>query len=180
MKLFVCPTKCCQLLLKTDIRPIQDTFLLNQRTSIRSGVFLYDPVHKKILLVQTYGKKWGFPKGKRESFDCSFESCAIRELQEETGIVLNRQELSKSVRIHQHKFYFVSIPYLSERLPDDIHSLIRDSTEITGIAWLKDTCLSEYIHNHKVEINFFTKRMIEKCLKETSPCLVSVCSKKIL
>jgi bis(5'-nucleosidyl)-tetraphosphatase len=43
------------------------------------------PYEKHVLLVATHRGHWGFPKGKREHGE-TFEDCAYRELQEETGL----------------------------------------------------------------------------------------------
>jgi 8-oxo-dGTP pyrophosphatase MutT (NUDIX family) len=41
-----------------------------------------------VLLVQNLGSgNWGFPKGHREAFDTSWRETAVREVQEETGLV---------------------------------------------------------------------------------------------
>ena len=54
--------------------------------------------------------------------------CAIREVAEETGIVLDHQHLIKLFRVNLHSYYFV---YLEERPNVRI-----DNREITDYRWV--------------------------------------------
>jgi len=52
-----------------------------------AGLLILSPDLKQILLVHdARSRKWGFPKGHRESYDTSDLSTAIREVKEETGL----------------------------------------------------------------------------------------------
>ena len=54
-----------------------------------AGLLILSPDFKQILLVHdARSRKWGFPKGHRESFDASDLATAVREVGEETGLTL--------------------------------------------------------------------------------------------
>lgn len=52
-----------------------------------AGLILLTPDFRVLLVQDAKTQKWGFPKGHRETFDENDVQTAIREVQEETGIL---------------------------------------------------------------------------------------------
>lgn len=103
----------------------------------KAGVVLINSTNE-VLLVQNCGEKWSFPKGNVEPFEDA-KSAAVRELREETGIVIDKSILKLTARYYKHVYFICSIS------PNKTYntSLIMDKNEITGIGWFcidKLTC----------------------------------------
>lgn len=98
----------------------------------RAGIILIH--NNKYLLVQgIHSKKWSFPKGCIETGETSFD-CAIRELEEETGVKLNNStdKLINTYLYNNTQLY----SYSSNR--DSIDVCINDNKEISKIRWFTD------------------------------------------
>ena len=72
---------------KGSLNEIYEAFNAYKRTVPVRGAIMLDPTMEKCLLVRGYKKDagWGFPRGKL-SKDESDHQCAIREVEEETGL----------------------------------------------------------------------------------------------
>ena len=84
MKLCYCEYKCCSVIIKSYTLRNHKRRIINKK----AGVFIYDSIKKKVLVIQSKGNLWGLPKGTFEKNENSIE-CAIRETYEETGIQLS-------------------------------------------------------------------------------------------
>jgi 8-oxo-dGTP pyrophosphatase MutT (NUDIX family) len=109
----------------------------------------------KVLIVQSRGNKWGFPKGSLENNETIAE-CAQREVREETS--LNLRLSNDDIQItykepHQTKLTFF-LTRLNESPTIDIDSLKKPGNDCTGIGWIKITCLKMQIRK---EISWKTK-----------------------
>jgi len=93
MKRVVCSKGCCnlQLVSYNGSRKIN-----TQKSYCKAGIIIYDPRSDKILIVQSRGNLWGPPKGSANG-DEHPKDCAIREVQEETGIKVIAESLSNKV-----------------------------------------------------------------------------------
>ena len=89
---------------------------------------------KKYLLVQ--GKrsgKWSFPKGHMEGRETALE-CALRELWEETGILLNDRVYRGTVKLSKNKDAKNS-EYFVYNVDTERTISIQDPNEIIGAGW---------------------------------------------
>lgn len=81
-----------------------------------------------ILLVKNrQGEKWSFPKGHKEYFDKTPLDCALRELREETGIILDKNYMTTKKYMNVEYFIY-SVPYEYRLFP-------QDTKEISEAKW---------------------------------------------
>ena len=115
----------------------------------------------KILLVQSRGNFWGIPKGTFEKDENSI-SCAIRELEEETGIKLNKEILKDNIPYNiknQSYYYFLNLPLIPVSL-----QVKYVANDVNGIAWLKVSCLKKLVSQKLINLNYHSKLCFKKYL----------------
>jgi len=162
MKTFVCKEGCCRMH-TTDIVIKPD--ISRKRYNKKAGVFITSKnVHSKpyqyndddyVLLVQSYHNLWGIPKGTFEKGDENDPiRCALREVLEETGLQLQKKDLSREYIIkNDNYFYYTNIKKVDD-LPV-IHNL--PHFDVTSIGWFKVSCLKEFVKYKIVKLNYYTK-----------------------
>ena len=128
--------------------------------------------HKnRLLLVQSRGNMWGFPKGSLELNE-SVLDCALREVQEETSLLIPFTEDDKKYYLNDIVFFYKNL----EGVPPIDHQKIRKmkNNDCSGIAWIDLECLERMgrcfdllsdddIHN--IKINSSLKKFIRTNLK---------------
>ena len=154
---FYCPNKCCQIKIKPHINSI--SVYKKYYPTNKSGIFIYDPKNTKILLVQSNGNLWGIPKGTVKKEEASI-SCALREVYEETGLVFNENDISKTITIYNNCKYF----YIEKSFCDVFVQNNPNNNDANGIAWIKIDCLRKFIINGNIEINCHTRILLKKFL----------------
>lgn len=132
----------------------------------KAGVILFNPEQNKILIIQSRGNLWGFPKGSFNTGE-TFNECAIRELTEETGIHLNPIviENSQSHNVNENvRYYFVEscVDYSDVTLQYDKYC---DNNDVNGICWIKLECLQELYFNNKIKLNYHARNCLYKFFK---------------
>ena len=162
MKSFVCKNGCCRMhttdtIVKPDIS--------RKRYNKKAGVFITckDKTSKPyqysdddyVLLVQSYHNLWGIPKG---TFEKSDENdpirCALREVLEETGLSLRKENLGREYIVKDDNYFYyttldsvVDVPIRNE-LP---------KFDVTSIGWFKVSCLKDFIKYKIIKLNYYTK-----------------------
>jgi len=157
-------TWCCSLnFLPSYFRDSDEEFnvVRYRRTSKtkrapRSGTIILDRHNKKVLVIQSYKRFWGFPKGHVEENE-TMEQCAIRETSEETGISLRETDLLRSYTVYNGDgVYFIvngnDLSYNLERMTS--------TEEITGINWLCLRCLDRYMRVNEIIVNSHFRALI--------------------
>jgi len=94
-----------------------------------------------VLLVSTHKGNWGFPKGKRNTKPVKEDliTCAYRELQEETGLMMNQ---IKPVEIETFSLYELtrkgipSVKLFLATTDDLINPKIDDEYELADAKWI--------------------------------------------
>lgn len=102
-----------------------------------AGVFVIDIVTDSVLLVQSYHKNWGPPKGGIEEGENS-EKAALRELREETGITVKKDELMGPLVLSCGTFYLLE--FSKEKYDKNRYSEKITGTDITGVGWMSISC----------------------------------------
>ncbi len=85
-----------------------------------------------ILLVETYGTKWGPAKGTREPRETIMD-CAQREAYEETGVFVTEQQLKSAQTWTGYRSIIYYVPMRHDMKPDYTPD---DTTEITDVRWV--------------------------------------------
>ena len=112
-----------------------------------------------MLLVQSRGNLWGFPKGSIEENE-TIKDAAIREVKEETGYRLETQDLVKMHRVNNKVHYFESY---SDRHP--LHVQKTPGNDVNSLAWIKLSCIEKLITSKKIQLNSHAKFLLKKIFK---------------
>ena len=148
-----CNKKCCHLQYVDYYCNHNNKYKKNCK---KAGVILHDITNNSILLIQSRGNLWGFPKGSSENNE-NFRDCAIRELFEETGISIKYNQLHVYYYVNTNvKYFYIKYNQFNINIKD--HT---DSNDATGIGWIKIDCLQTLVQNNTIKLNFHAK----KCIK---------------
>lgn len=128
----------------------------------RAGIILTH--QNKYLLVQgIHSKKWSFPKGCIETGETTLQ-CAIRELEEETGVKLNTNTESLTKEYIYYDTHLFS--YTSDR-HEDINVCINDKKEISKIKWFTAYELKKLTMNERNRcLGYFIEENINPLFKK--------------
>lgn len=159
INIVVCPNGCCSLQTEPYIsNPHEMPF--GRRNRNKAGIFIYDPLSNKILVVQSRGRLWGIPKGTAEQDEDS-QNCAIREVYEETGIQVLPFMLEDQVRIKGRIVYFYA--QMDETEVTIQHSI--ENNDANGIGWIKPECLLKAINDESMAVNSHCLILIKRFLR---------------
>lgn len=148
---------CCEYSMFTPVITPRTDMVYSSRTPVhRCGLFCYDPATQRVLIMQSYGKQWGIPKGRREIHETPLQ-CALRETLEETGVSV------QSTRVHaialaqeNHTIFFATYhprwvtldPYFRPRGGDS-----------TGYAWVHLNCIRKAPYN---SLNYHIRNILRR------------------
>jgi 8-oxo-dGTP pyrophosphatase MutT (NUDIX family) len=152
---FFCNDLCCKFISKEYIKP--NIVWDKKDNNRRAGVLVIDSEKKYMLMVQSCGFLWGPPKGVIEPGE-SEKDAAIRELREETGIIINSEDLGAPLYTSVGVYFIYVIKKRDLCIPTNI------SNEITGIGWVSFNCLLKYYITFSEIINSPAKKLLSKSL----------------
>jgi len=119
-----------------------------KRERKRAGIILYH--NSKVLLVLgKVSNKWSFPKGELMENE-SFEDGAIRELYEETGIIMDKSTLEKAVQLKTEYTTYFKINI--EDLDFVPNPKIIDKKEIKRCKFINTSYLRNLNVNHDIKV----------------------------
>jgi len=96
----------------------------------------------KFIAVQSFGGRWGFPKGKLEvdytngTILESYEECAIREVREETGLDIRDKLNPRLYREYFHDNEVHMIMYIILDVDESVMFKALTKSEIKNIKWI--------------------------------------------
>lgn len=158
MKEFSCELGCCRYI----IRPYPQQNLRPNSSSGNQGIrkaggFIYDAEKMKVLLVQSRGQMWGPPKGSMNPQESTLD-CAIREVWEETGLLLNESQLDRPIVIRSKAvFYSIEMNEVDVSLQTD-----QNDNDANGIGWFRIDCLQNLVESGKISINHPCRMLIRR------------------
>lgn len=119
----------------------------------RAGGIILHINKKQVLMVQSRGTFWGFPKGSVEGVETPLE-CAKREILEETSIDLPIETQDFFI-YHNRTHYYMKIVDTKPRIDIEKIKSIKFN-DCTGIAWIDIDCLTD----SKMRLNSSAKEII--------------------
>lgn len=154
-----CNKKCCCLKINGYVE--DGIKIIDNVRKFKAGVILHNTYEDKILIVQSRGNLWGFPKGSFEEGE-TFKSCAIRELHEETGIKIDNEQLNKYYKVNDQVAYF----YVKYDKKQTLNIQTTKFNDANGIGWVSVDCLMELMRDDDTfNLNYHAKRCLTKFFK---------------
>ena len=131
----------------------------NKKNSpIKCGALIFDEDLKHIVLVQNkYSaskgeEKWGLPKGHRENNE-TYATCARREAEEETGLILNIKDSMPKIKINNTYYFPMVLKTMNKLIP-------KDNNEILCARWFSIKNWKDVPTNRETQI-FFRRKLQE-------------------
>jgi 8-oxo-dGTP pyrophosphatase MutT (NUDIX family) len=144
-----CLNQCCEIYIE-ECEPCEFT---NGPYRKKAGVLVYNSDTNKVLLVQSRGRLWGFPKGTIEPGEKS-KDCAVRELWEETGISISKDTIKECICVHNKGLYYIY------DLKEEIGS-VQPNTDANGITWMKIECVKEMYESGDFQLNYHCRYLLQ-------------------
>lgn len=159
---YTCSKGCCTI----EEQPLEQQPRRKRRGNCRkAGVFIYDPEENRVLLVESRGHLWGPPKGTVEmDIDETSCACALREVKEETGLVLTADDFLRAIKIKNRAIY-----YYTEYKTCSVSIQKSEDNDANGITWIKIDCLEEFIKSGNIVLNQHCKIAFEKFIGKSFP-----------
>lgn len=124
----------------------------------KAGVFTTENMSGKILLVQSCGKLWGPPKGSMEPEETP-ESAAVRELREETGVIISSNDLAtaNTTRLRTRTVYYhYNLP---QPTPVSVQNL--PGNDANGVGWIRKECIMELRETGRIELTTHALKLLQ-------------------
>ena len=147
-------TNCCKLTFKKYKYKL---CFSKEKPKKKGGIILLDLSQHKILLIQSRGDKWGVPKGSIEATDRNIKDCAIREMFEETGLMIPSYLLEDPYIQIKNRTYFLILHNLCSAIAD---------SDATGIGWLCLNCARELFNDKKIDLTKDCLCILKKLIHE--------------
>lgn len=154
IKYIYCKNGCCKLFIRNFI---QTNHTPNYKLKTPKAGIVITNTHQKLLVVQSRGLKWGPPKGSYEECDNNNpENCAIREVEEETGIIVNKSDMVPFFKVDRTTYFYIKTDIEFDKNKSD--------SGISGIGWINPSCLLDMYNNSLLDLNYHCKRCVSKII----------------
>lgn len=168
-----CLKKCCKFNIDPDFK--FGTHIHNLK---KAGVILYDQKNNSVVLVMSKNNLWGFPKGSLQNAE-TYTTGAVRELKEETGIVLTSNEIKMLRGPHIIKetnwYYLLHFPKKNVSI-----QYTKENDDANGIGWFNLNCIKDLCIYNKIKLNYHTRKLLTKLFNVYIPYSKKKLIKKIL
>ena len=166
MSIFTCRNQCCDIEINTytGSKPFRKKIFNNQNRipRLKAGICIYDPKSTKLLLVQSRGHLWGLPKGTLQCEE-EFLTCAIREVKEETGLIIEPSQISEYITIKgKARYYYLEMDECKVKVQQD-----DKDNDANAIGWIKIDCLKDLIRTKQITLNKHCIFVLDKLLQIT-------------
>lgn len=170
-----CDKGCCKFYItdyKDVIYSVDDDWKEADGPIKKAGCFIYDPVARKILLVQSRAFMWGCPKGSLQPLE-AVTDCALREVDEETGITLTKDLFKNNTVIRSKYMYYLvhmtEVPLEQQaqhisKIAQDALDPAKEHNDVNGMGWARLDCLPSLIKSKKISVNHNTRILLERFL----------------
>jgi hypothetical protein len=126
------------------------------RRRLKAGVIIHNKKNNHVLIIQSRGNLWGFPKGSMEENE-TFIECAKRELREETSINLDVSLLKCEYKLSNNvRYYYVD----TEGDYDNLEIPGGDNNDASGMCWIDLGCLQDLFVNKKISLNYHARNCL--------------------
>lgn len=121
---------------KKKLKRLLYEFIQYKNKIICCGCIIFNPSKTKVLLVKHFGSKhYFFPKGKINKNE-NYKHCAIREVYEETGFLLKKNQLRNYITIGKNRLYYCNLNK-NQYLYSLFNLKPKTKGEISSIKWIK-------------------------------------------
>jgi len=163
MQVLTCKEGCCTIKANPYINSKRIHYKIRKKR-LKAGVFIYDPDTEKILLIQSRGNLWGPPKGTLKIGELEIDG-SIREVFEETGLIISNSGLIKKTVIQNRaSYYYLEKPECIVNIQDHIKG-----NDANGIGWVKPKCLKTFIMNGNISITHHCRIVFKRFLNYEFP-----------
>jgi hypothetical protein len=152
---------CCVRIIPYECKNVP--YITSLKKLKKAGSFIYDSSKRKVLLVQSRGQLWGPPKGSIQPEEVPLQ-CALREVTEETGIVLNEQQFSGSIVIKSKALYYITDTEVENYINIMPQYQVTDN-DANGIGWFDIDCIDYWIAKG-FDFNNHTRILLKKILNK--------------
>jgi ADP-ribose pyrophosphatase YjhB (NUDIX family) len=87
------------------------------------------------------------------------KDCAIREVFEETGLTVDRDQLNEKMVIDRTTYFYIEC----DENPISVQQST-DDNDANGIGWIKVDCLRAMLSANEMSINYHCKRLLKRFL----------------
>jgi 8-oxo-dGTP pyrophosphatase MutT (NUDIX family) len=123
------------------------------------GCICISPNNRVLLVKGRKGQMWSFPKGHRERSDKSALACALRELKEETGVVLKSDYIAFK-KYKAGEYYIFPVP-------NEYRTFPMDTQEIEDANWFTYEEICSLKKN--IDVSLFCQHIEKKILPNMEP-----------
>lgn len=123
-----------------------DAKRLSKIPSKAGGIIIYK---YKVLLVQSYNKKWGFPKGSLKPGE-SFLECSKREIKEETSLDLKLTENDRLLATYCNTVMYYKRLQIKPVIK--LSQIYKYGEDCTGVCWMRLSCLQNSVLEHEKQL----------------------------
>jgi 8-oxo-dGTP pyrophosphatase MutT (NUDIX family) len=137
-----------------NLKELKDAFFKKFTLIKAAGGFVLNE-NKEVLMMFRRGK-WDLPKGKMDKKE-TFEDCAIRETEEETGlkkIKLNSPLITTYHTYHEgSKYVLKETRWFTMKVSGEQKLLPQAAEQITKLEWVRKNDLKKYLQNSFPSVN---------------------------